>query len=155
VTDRQGVGRSASSGGECDVSLAFNSEEKTPTDEVSAHAVGLYPVPCVTKLIGEHASTVVRIVLDELSDEIDLMSIYADTVDDLLPSHGQEDTADQAGRQGPEEVLPVNYYEISKYAEYHFVSEENMMMILGYPERDAHHELHVHLLNEMQVFASR
>jgi hemerythrin len=39
--------------------------------------------------------------------------------------------------------------EIAKYAAFHFVSEENLMIKLAYPEIDAHHKLHRSLINEL------
>ena len=39
--------------------------------------------------------------------------------------------------------------EICKYAEFHFVSEENIMTDCAFPEREAHARLHAQLLSEL------
>jgi hemerythrin len=39
--------------------------------------------------------------------------------------------------------------EIQKYAEFHFISEENIMADLDYPERDAHRQSHGMILAEL------
>ncbi|MCK5679472.1 bacteriohemerythrin [bacterium] len=41
--------------------------------------------------------------------------------------------------------------EIQKYAEFHFVSEENFMIDIGYPLLDEHHEQHVLILEKFNV----
>lgn len=41
--------------------------------------------------------------------------------------------------------------EIVKYAEFHFVSEENIMAECAYPELEHHAELHTKLLNEVEA----
>jgi hemerythrin len=45
--------------------------------------------------------------------------------------------------------------EITKYAEFHFVSEENIMIEVGYPDFETHRELHNVLLNELRDMAFR
>jgi len=40
--------------------------------------------------------------------------------------------------------------EIEKYAEFHFVSEENIMTDISYPDLEHHAKLHAHLLSEVQ-----
>lgn len=42
--------------------------------------------------------------------------------------------------------------EILKYAEFHFQSEENLMLIEEYPEFDKHTELHKDLIEEIGTF---
>lgn len=39
--------------------------------------------------------------------------------------------------------------EISKYAQFHFISEENLMIKFGYPDFEAHRQRHIALLNEL------
>lgn len=39
--------------------------------------------------------------------------------------------------------------ELTKYASFHFVSEENLMIKFGYPDHDLHHALHRHLIDEL------
>ena len=41
--------------------------------------------------------------------------------------------------------------EIQKYAEFHFISEENLMINIGYPEIDAHQEKHLKLLEKLNI----
>jgi hemerythrin len=45
--------------------------------------------------------------------------------------------------------------EITKYAEFHFVSEENIMVDVGYPDVETHRELHSVLLAELRDMAFR
>lgn len=40
--------------------------------------------------------------------------------------------------------------ETMKYAEFHFLSEENMMVDVGYPDFEAHHAQHVALMQHLQ-----
>ena len=40
--------------------------------------------------------------------------------------------------------------EVAKYAEFHFLSEENLMIEHGYPDIEAHAKLHSHLLAELR-----
>ncbi len=42
--------------------------------------------------------------------------------------------------------------EIYKYADFHFFSEENIMLNVGYPEYAHHHTLHQALLGELREF---
>ena len=44
--------------------------------------------------------------------------------------------------------------EVIKYAEYHFYSEENLMMDHQYPELSRHRILHDHLLNQARIKSS-
>lgn len=39
--------------------------------------------------------------------------------------------------------------EVAKYAQFHFISEENLMLKFGYPEFDQHRQLHIALMNEL------
>jgi hemerythrin-like metal-binding protein len=45
--------------------------------------------------------------------------------------------------------------EVKKFTEFHFVSEQNLMHEIGYPEVDAHSKLHTDLLIELQVHLSK
>jgi len=40
--------------------------------------------------------------------------------------------------------------EVEKYAEFHFVSEENIMLDISYPDYEHHAKLHAYLLSEVQ-----
>ena len=40
--------------------------------------------------------------------------------------------------------------EVIKYADFHFLSEENLMIEQGYPDIEAHAKLHMHLLSELR-----
>lgn len=42
--------------------------------------------------------------------------------------------------------------EIRKYAEFHFLSEENLMLDVGYPDYHNHHDLHKYLLAQLEDF---
>ncbi|MDP2162078.1 MAG: bacteriohemerythrin [Flavobacterium sp.] len=42
-----------------------------------------------------------------------------------------------------------HFNEILKYADFHFQSEENLMLLYNYPEFDLHHKLHIELLDEV------
>lgn len=54
-----------------------------------------------------------------------------------------------AGQQGaPKGKLLRNFQEICKYAEFHFLSEENTMIDHGYPDTEQHAKLHRQLLSE-------
>lgn len=46
-------------------------------------------------------------------------------------------------------------HEVQKYAEFHFVSEENIMLDVGYPDYPAHHEEHQGLLRRLDEEAHR
>ncbi len=39
--------------------------------------------------------------------------------------------------------------EVIKYAKFHFYSEENLMIYIGYPEFQSHEELHTELINKL------
>lgn len=54
-------------------------------------------------------------------------------------------------RRVPHSVLMKIFYEIKKYAEFHFVSEENFMMQVGYPDYMQHEQMHSHLLSELSM----
>lgn len=42
--------------------------------------------------------------------------------------------------------------ETIKYAEFHFLSEENLMIDIGYPEFEQHHEAHKSLMRDMRKY---
>jgi len=42
--------------------------------------------------------------------------------------------------------------EVVSYAEFHILSEENLMALTGYPGLDKHHQAHQKLLKELKVF---
>jgi hemerythrin len=39
--------------------------------------------------------------------------------------------------------------ELGRYAAFHFLSEENLMIKFGYPDLDRHHAMHRHLIDEL------
>lgn len=45
--------------------------------------------------------------------------------------------------------------EVQKYAEFHFISEENIMLDVGYPDYSAHHDEHQGLLRRLDEEAHR
>lgn len=45
--------------------------------------------------------------------------------------------------------------EVKKFTEFHFVSEQNLMHEIGFPEVDAHSKLHTALLIDLQVELSK
>ena len=49
------------------------------------------------------------------------------------------------------DVLMKIFYEIKKYAEFHFVSEENFMLSVAYPDYIEHEQMHSHLLSELSM----
>ena len=65
--------------------------------------------------------------------------------------------ADEADRDEASDPRRMNrqLMEITKYAEFHFVSEENIMVDVGYPDVEAHREFHSVLLAELRDMAFR
>lgn len=53
--------------------------------------------------------------------------------------------------QEPEMDIQRTIVEIRKFAEFHFVSEENLMREIGYPELEQHAKIHNATLVELQV----
>jgi hemerythrin-like metal-binding protein len=45
--------------------------------------------------------------------------------------------------------------EVKKFTEFHFVSEQNLMHEIGFPEVEAHSKMHTDLLMELQVELSK
>ena len=74
-------------------------------------------------------------------EEIDLQHRYFMNLINRL--HGELATAADA------EYRRKLFDELTKYASFHFVSEENLMLKFGYPEHGRHHELHRHLIDEL------
>lgn len=60
-------------------------------------------------------------------------------------------TAKAIERRAPHGILMKTLYEIKKYAEFHFVSEENFMAEVGYPDYLEHERVHSHLLSELSL----
>ena len=58
------------------------------------------------------------------------------------------DFQDASARGEPKEKLIRIFREISKYAEFHFLSEENVMTEYHYPEQAEHAQMHNRLLSE-------
>jgi hemerythrin-like metal-binding protein len=57
--------------------------------------------------------------------------------------------------QQPEQTIQRIMLEVKKFAEFHFVSEQNLMHEIGYPEVQSHSQLHLSLLVELQVELSK
>ena len=49
----------------------------------------------------------------------------------------------------PKEELIAKIYEISKYAEFHFANEENIMTMVKFPDQSHHAHLHNKLMTEV------
>lgn len=67
---------------------------------------------------------------------LDLLTQFASEVDGNAAAHRLRRTAT----------------EILKYADFHFFSEESIMLAVGYPDYDHHHRLHQALLKELRDF---
>ena len=65
--------------------------------------------------------------------------------------------SEEAERELASDARRLNRHlmEITKYAEFHFVSEENIMVDVGYPDVEAHREFHSVLLAELRDMAFR
>jgi hemerythrin-like metal-binding protein len=57
--------------------------------------------------------------------------------------------------QQSEQTLQRIMLEVKKFAEFHFVSEQNLMHEIGFSEVDAHSRLHTALLIDLQVELSK
>lgn len=55
---------------------------------------------------------------------------------------------DAALERNDKDYLQRLLYELRKYAEFHFISEENIMYSINYPECKLHQELHNQLLDK-------
>lgn len=53
-------------------------------------------------------------------------------------------------RQREADYIDRLLLELLKYAEFHFCSEENIMLDVGYPRLSEHHQKHKHLLFELR-----
>ncbi len=54
---------------------------------------------------------------------------------------------------GKPELIRV-VLEMKKFAEFHFLSEENLMIEIGYPGYDSHFKIHTALLRELDLVAA-
>lgn len=63
-----------------------------------------------------------------------------------------EQFADEAENGADPRRLRRTATEILKYADFHFFSEENIMLNVGYPDYDHHRKLHQALLAELRDF---
>lgn len=55
----------------------------------------------------------------------------------------------------PKDAILNVIVEVKKFAEFHFVSEENLMREVGYPELARHEAIHSGLLSQLEVVISR
>lgn len=62
--------------------------------------------------------------------------------------------SDARQQNAPADRLVRILEEVIKYAEYHFLSEENLMIDSQYPELARHRILHNHLLSKIRIKAS-
>ena len=53
------------------------------------------------------------------------------------------------------QLIQRTMVEVKKFAEFHFISEQNLMLETGYPETEAHAKVHTSLLIDLQVGFSR
>ena len=59
-------------------------------------------------------------------------------------------------KQGvPKKALIRTLLELKEYTQFHFVSEENLMLEIGFPGYDTHEKIHSHLLAQLDVVAGR
>ncbi|AYH41934.1 hemerythrin domain-containing protein [Azoarcus sp. DN11] len=56
----------------------------------------------------------------------------------------------EAERDCPKEKALRLLLEVRKYAEFHFISEENIMLDIGYPDYDEHRDEHAWLLRRLE-----
>jgi hemerythrin-like metal-binding protein len=57
--------------------------------------------------------------------------------------------------QQSEQTIQRIMLEVKKFAEFHFISEQNLMHEIGYPDVQAHSHLHLSLLVDLQVELSK
>ncbi len=63
---------------------------------------------------------------------------------------------ERAGEQGASrDKIRRIFAEVTKYAEFHFLSEENIMIDVAYPDLAAHHEHHDQLMRQLNHFMVR
>jgi hemerythrin-like metal-binding protein len=55
----------------------------------------------------------------------------------------------------PVQTIQRVMLEVKKFTEFHFVSEQNLMHEIAYPDVDAHSKLHTELLIELQIHLSK
>ena len=63
-----------------------------------------------------------------------------------------KDMAEAEASQVPRDKLRRLTEAIVKYAEFHFLSEENLMIDIGYPEFQKHHDSHKRILDDLQKY---
>ncbi|TAN60060.1 MAG: hemerythrin [Magnetospirillum sp.] len=68
--------------------------------------------------------------------------VFLDLIMGLNHDHGAGIAADKLAR---------SLKEIHKYAEFHFLSEENMMIDVGYPQRETHAAEHAKILHVLEA----
>ena len=55
----------------------------------------------------------------------------------------------------PENVITRIVSELRKFVDFHFISEENLMLETGYPDYEEHQKIHTNLMIELNVKISR
>jgi hemerythrin len=55
-------------------------------------------------------------------------------------------------REAPVEIIGRRMTELFKYADFHFYSEESIMIDIGYPDFEMHHRIHISLLEELRRY---
>jgi len=78
------------------------------------------------------------------NEKIDLEHrVFFDLVKGIAEANENGDSRDRIRRLVAETM---------KYAEFHFLSEENMMIDVNYPEFEEHHEHHNALMRKLQLY---
>lgn len=58
-------------------------------------------------------------------------------------------------QKAPTELLVRILIELKEYAKFHFISEENLMLEIGFPNFASHEEVHSNLLSQLEVLGGR
>ena len=63
-------------GRECNVTLPVKLEHESSANPILEYAIGLSPIPFVANSQGQRSATFIRIVGDELTEEVDVVGVY-------------------------------------------------------------------------------
>jgi hemerythrin-like metal-binding protein len=58
-------------------------------------------------------------------------------------------------QNAPTHLLVRILIELKEYAQFHFISEENLMLEIGFPDYAAHEQVHSNLLSQLEVVGGR
>lgn len=64
------------SGRECNIPLPVKFQHKSPANSIFEYAVGLSPIPLAANSQRQRSSALIRIVGDELTEEVDVVGAY-------------------------------------------------------------------------------